>query len=103
MASKTGIGCGDFRQGPEKQAPPFWVKGSDRFLQDDTVFPALECMTAKFQVQIILFSEIKKWGCWHVGGTHFISVGPASSDEGLGRGLLKNNTKETCFEIMRLG
>jgi len=73
------------------------------FLQDDTVFPALECMTAKFQAQIILFSEIKKWGCWHVGGTHFISVGPASSDEGLGWGLLKNNTKETCFEIMRLG
>ena len=73
------------------------------FLQDDTVFSALECRTAKFQAQIILFSEIKKWGCWHMGGTHFISVGPASSDEGLGWDILKNNTKETCFEIMRLG
>jgi hypothetical protein len=30
MASKTGIGCGDPRQGQEKQGPPSGLKGSEK-------------------------------------------------------------------------
>ena len=37
-------------------------------MQDETVFPALEAMIPQFQADIILFSQMKIWGSWHVGG-----------------------------------
>jgi hypothetical protein len=41
-----------------------------------------------FHSIVIIFSQIKTWGVWHVGGRDFISVGAASDRAGLTWGLL---------------
>ena len=72
------------------------------FLRDETVFPALEAMVPQFQTRIILFSQIKKWDHRNINGVDFISIGPASGDEGLAWGLVEGlDKKEINFRIMK--
>ena len=71
-----------------------------QFMQDETVFPALEAMTPQFKAHIILFSQIQKWGYWTIGGTHFVSLGPALLDHRLTWGLLEMTGREIDFKIM---
>ncbi len=42
------------------------VCGLTRFMQDETVFPALEAMIPQFRVDIVIFGQLKKWGHWHI-------------------------------------
>ena len=74
-----------------------------QFLQDETVFPALEAMAPQFEAQIVLFSQIKKWGHWTLGGIDFISLGPALSDETLAWGLLEATDGGIHFRVIRAG
>ncbi len=71
------------------------------FLQDETVFPALEAMVPQFEAQIILFSQIKKWGHWTISGVEFISLGPALRDNELAWGLLEGSGKGLVFKILK--
>lgn len=72
------------------------------FMQDNSVFPALEAMTPQFQGDIVIFSQIKRWGHWHVGGKDFISVGPAADPKGLCWGLLECVDDVVQFRIERV-
>ncbi len=71
------------------------------FLQDETIFPALEAMVPQFQAQIVLFSQAKEWGHWTIGGIDFISVGPAMRDNQLSWGLLEARGGQIDFRIMK--
>ncbi|MCG2778687.1 MAG: TIGR03905 family TSCPD domain-containing protein [Desulfobacterales bacterium] len=73
-----------------------------QFLKDETVFPALEAMVPQFSAQVILFSQIRRWGRWQIGGIDFISIGPALNDKGLAWGLLERNGGEIDFNILRV-
>ena len=70
-------------------------------MQDGTVFPALEAMIPQFQADIILFSQMKTWGSWHVGGKDFISVG-AAAESGLTWGLLEGYNGRADLKIMKM-
>ncbi len=59
-----------------------------RFMEDDSVFPALEAMVPQFTNGIVIFGQRKKWGRWQVGGVEFIGVGSANEDGHLSWGLL---------------
>lgn len=59
------------------------VCGLTDFMRDETVFPALEAMTAQFQADIIIFSQTGKWGHWHLAGKDFISLGSARDRDGI--------------------
>jgi len=74
------------------------VCGLTNFMQDQAVFPALEAMIPQFVVDIIIFSQINRWGHWHVAGKDFISLGPATEPEGLSWGLLEADSGEIRFE-----
>ncbi len=74
-----------------------------QFLQDETVFPALEAMVPQFEAQIVLFSQIRKWGQWTMGGIEFISVGPALSDNALAWGLMEATDGGIRFRVIRAG
>ena len=76
------------------------VCGLADFMQDETVFPALEAMIPQFQSDIVLFSQIQKWGHWQVGGKHFISVGPASDNDKLYWGVLESDLENIHFKVM---
>ena len=78
------------------------VCGLTNFMQDETVFPALEAMTPQFQADVILFSQIKKWGHWHVGDKDFISVGPATDPDSPSWGLLESNSGKIGFNTMQI-
>ena len=67
------------------------------FLQDEAVFPALEAMVPQFEARIIIFSQIRKWGHWEIGGADFISIGPASGKNGLTWGLLESRNEKFYF------
>jgi uncharacterized protein (TIGR03905 family) len=82
MASKTGIGCGDPRQGPEKQGPPSGLKGSERrillkpdheaerfFYQTKGVCPP----EIHFQIQGDLLKEIRFIGGGCPGNAKLVS------------------------------
>jgi uncharacterized protein (TIGR03905 family) len=71
------------------------------FLQDESVFPALEAMVTQFEAQIVLFSQIKKWGHWTIGGIDFVSLGPAITDKKLAWGLLKRSGDKIHFRVMK--
>jgi len=79
------------------------VCGLTDFMRDETVFPALEAMTPQFHADVVLFSQTRKWGNWHVGGKEFISVGPATGQASPTWGLLESNSGEVKFSRMRLG
>ncbi len=70
------------------------------FLQDESVFPALEAMVPQFETQVIIFSQIKKWGHRQIGGVDFISLGPAWDGNGLRWGLLEGRGREIHFKVM---
>jgi len=76
------------------------VCGLTNFMREQAVFPALETMIPQFEADIILFSQIKRWGHWHVAGKDFISIGPAAEPEGLSWGLLETDAGEIRFEQM---
>ncbi len=77
------------------------VCGLTHFMQDETVFPALEAMIPQFQVDIIIFSQLKKWGHWHIAGKDFISLGPASETTGLSWGALEIDDEKVEFKILQ--
>lgn len=77
------------------------VCGLTGFMQDDTVFPALEAMIPQFQADIILFSQINHWGHWQVGGKDFISVGPVAESKSLSWGLLEIINEKVTLEVKR--
>jgi uncharacterized protein (TIGR03905 family) len=77
------------------------VCGLTNFMQDETVFPALEAMIPQFRVDIIIFSQLKKWGHWHIAGKDFISLGPALDANGLSWGQLEVDDEQIEFKIMR--
>jgi hypothetical protein len=77
------------------------VCGLTNFMQDETVFPALEAMIPQFRVDIIIFSQLKKWGHWHIAGKDFISLGPASDANGLSWGQLEVDDEKIEFKIMQ--
>jgi hypothetical protein len=60
-------------------------------------------MMPQFKARIILFSQIKKWGHWQIGETDFISLGPASGDQGLCWGLLEESGKKINLKIINAG
>ena len=76
------------------------VCGLTNFMQDETVFPALEAMIPQFQVDIIIFCQLKKWGHWHIAGKDFISLGPASDANGLSWGQLEVANEQIEFKVM---
>jgi len=77
------------------------VCGLTNFMQNETVFPALEAMIPQFQVDIIIFSQLKKWGHWHIAGKDFISLGSASDAKGLSWGQLEVGDEKIEFKIMQ--
>jgi uncharacterized protein (TIGR03905 family) len=108
MQQKKGmVFFGDFIQGlPDySDFEPFalemnMVCGLTNFMQDETVFPALEAMIPQFQVDIIIFSQLQKWGHWHVAGKDFISLGPASDADGVSWGQLEVADEKIEFKVM---
>ena len=74
------------------------VCGLTDFMQDKTVFPALEAMVSQFQTDIILFSQPRKWGHWQVGGKDFISLGPALEKNRLAWGILEIESETIHFK-----
>ena len=77
------------------------VCGLTDFMQDETVFPALEAMIPQFSADIIIFGQLKKWGHWHIAGKDFISLGPASDEKGLYWGQLEVDTEKILFKIIQ--
>ncbi len=77
------------------------VCGLTNFMQDETVFPALEAMIPQFRADIIIFSQLKRWGHWHIAGKDFISLGPASDATGLSWGQLEVDDEKIDFKIMQ--
>jgi uncharacterized protein (TIGR03905 family) len=65
------------------------VCGLTNFMQDETVFPALEAMIPQFQADIIVFSQLDKWDHWIIAGKDFISVGPAWQNNRLSWAILE--------------
>ena len=78
------------------------VCGLTDFMRDERVFPALETMTPQFHADVVLFSQTRKWGHWHVGGKDFISVGPATGQASPSWGLLESISGKIKFSRMRL-
>jgi len=70
-----------------------------QFMEDESVFPALEAMTPQFTSGIVIFGQRKKWGHWQVGGVDFISVGSASDDGRLSWGLLTVADAHLHFDV----
>ena len=73
-----------------------------QFMQDESVFPALEAMAPQFRASVILFGQTGRWGHWWVGETDFIGVGPVFADAELTWGLLEGSGKEIRFEVNRI-
>jgi len=110
MRNKKGIAFfGDYIQNlPDySDFEPFalemnMVCGLTNFMQDETVFPALEAMIPQFETDIILFSQIKKWEHWQVAGKDFISIGPALENNRLNWGFLEINDDRIAFNVMEI-
>ena len=77
------------------------VCGLTRFMQDETVFPALEAMIPQFRADIIIFSQLKKWDHWHIAGKDFISLGPALDAKGLSWAQLEVVDENIEFKIIQ--
>ena len=77
------------------------VCGLTNFMQDESVFPALEAMIPQFRVDIIIFGQLKKWGHWHIADKDFISLGSACDAKGLSWGRLEVEDEKIEFKIMR--
>jgi uncharacterized protein (TIGR03905 family) len=77
------------------------VCGLTDFMRDESVFPALAAMTPQFCTDVVLFSQIRKWGHWHVGGKDFISAGPATEGDCLTWGVLESACDKIAFNTVR--
>ena len=77
------------------------VCGLTDFMQDDTVFPALEAMIPQFKADIILFSQNNHWGHWQVGDKDFISIGSVAESKSLSWGLLEIINEKVTLEVKR--
>lgn len=75
------------------------VANLTRFMEDETVFPALEAMIAQFSVQVVVFSQRQTWGHWQVGGVDFISLGPALQGDQLAWGMLEEEEGRLHFRV----
>ena len=75
------------------------VGNMTQFLEDESVFPALEAMTPQFTSGIVIFGQRKKWGHWQVGGVDVISVGSANEEDRLSWGLLTETDAHLHFEV----
>jgi len=73
------------------------VCGLTDFMQDESVFPALEAMVPQFRADIIIFSQTGKWGHWHVAGKDFVSLGPAVGKDGISWACLEINSRGLKF------
>jgi len=78
------------------------VCGLTNFMQDETVFPALEAMFPQFQADIIVFSQQKKWGYWQVAEKEFVSIGPAAQEGKLSWGLLETGEEKLEFKTIQI-
>ena len=78
------------------------VCGLTDFMQDETVMPALEAMIPQFQADIILFSQLQKWGRWQVSAKDFISVGMARGKKWLSWGLIEINRDKLDFKVIEI-
>jgi hypothetical protein len=58
-------------------------------------------MIPQLQADIILFSQIKKWGHWQIAGKDFISVGPALQNNRLSWGILQIKGLNIDLEIIK--
>lgn len=77
------------------------VANLTQFMEDETVFPALEAMTPQFSVQVMVFSQRQTWGHWQVGGLDFISLGPALQGDRLSWGMLEEVEGRLHFQVER--
>ena len=75
------------------------VANLTRFMEDETVFPALEAMIPQFSVQVIVFSQIQKWGHWQKNDVDFISLGPAFQENKLACGILEERAGRVHFRV----
>jgi hypothetical protein len=75
------------------------VANLTRFMEDASVFPALEAMTPQFKAQVVIFGERARWGHWQVGGVDFVGVGPAAEGGRLKWGLLDFKKGRVDLEI----
>ena len=73
------------------------VCGLADFMQDETVFPALEAMAVQFQADIIVFGQAGRWGHWQMAGKDFISLGPAAEGENLAFAVLDVRNGRVAF------
>jgi uncharacterized protein (TIGR03905 family) len=69
------------------------------FMQDETVFPALEAMIPQFQADIIVFGQLNRWNHWCIAGKDFISVGPALKNDHLTWAVLEIHDATIDFKI----
>jgi uncharacterized protein (TIGR03905 family) len=79
------------------------VCGLTDFMQDESVFPALAAMTPQFCTDVVLFSQLRRWAHWQVGGKDFISVGPATDGDCLTWGVLEPACDKLKFHTVRWG
>ena len=70
-----------------------------RFMEDESVFPALEAMIPQFTSRIVIFGQRKEWGHWQVGGVDFIGVGPAYKGGVLSWGLMTSADAQLHLEV----
>ncbi len=66
------------------------VCGLADFMEDASVFPALEAMTPQFDADVVLFGQSEAWGHWRVGGKEFLGVGFSGNRENATWGLLES-------------
>ena len=72
-----------------------------RFMEDETVFPALEAMIPQFRAQVIVFSQRQQWGHWKIRDVDFISLGPAWQDGQMAWGVLEEMGGGVHFRVER--
>ncbi|MCB2188569.1 MAG: TSCPD domain-containing protein [Deltaproteobacteria bacterium] len=76
------------------------VSGLADYLQDPSVFPALEAMLPQFTAGVVAFAQTGAWGRWDLGGATFLAVGALDSPGGPAWGLLESRDHETIWQIM---
>jgi uncharacterized protein (TIGR03905 family) len=70
-----------------------------RFLEDESVFPALEAMTAQFTADIVIFGQPGTWRHKKVGNIDFIGTGPLVEDGRLVYATLEMVENEVKFQV----
>ena len=73
-----------------------------RFMQDESVFPALEAMTPQFTARIVAFSEQGKWQSYHVGGVMFLGIGNTCENGFLRWGVLEDTAAGLTYGVRQI-